>query len=140
MYILYIESVPSSCGDELKILGSQTSKGCGDPPETPAPTAPETETDNTRPDVLPPLYDDINTLTREKKDKPLSMPMYHVLEGPTLVESAPETQEQESSATDIPLYSVVDKSKKKKKATVPADPVRDQEEEREEDMPDKQDT
>ncbi|CAI8005355.1 hypothetical protein GBAR_LOCUS4179 [Geodia barretti] len=75
----------------------------------------------------------------QKKDKPLSMPMYHVLEGPTLVESAPETQEQESSATDIPLYSVVDKSKKKKKATVPADPVRD-EEEREEDMPDKQDT
>ncbi|CAI8047798.1 hypothetical protein GBAR_LOCUS26449, partial [Geodia barretti] len=58
-------SVPSSCGEELKILGSQTSKGCGDPPETPAPTAPETETDSTRPDVLPPLYDDINTLTRE---------------------------------------------------------------------------
>ena len=44
---------------------SQTSKeGCG-PPETPAPAAPETETDNTRPDVLPPLYDDLNTLTRE---------------------------------------------------------------------------
>ncbi|CAI8044897.1 hypothetical protein GBAR_LOCUS24865 [Geodia barretti] len=73
---------------------------------------------------LPPLYDDINTLTREK-DKPLSMPMYHVLEGPTLVDSTPETQEQESSVTDIPLYSVVDKSKKKKKATVSADPVRD---------------
>ncbi|CAI8017169.1 hypothetical protein GBAR_LOCUS10469, partial [Geodia barretti] len=51
----------SSCGDELKILGSQTSKGCGDPPETPAPTAPETKTDDTLPDVLPPLYDDINT-------------------------------------------------------------------------------
>ena len=44
---------------------SQTSKGCGDPPESPAPAAPETETDNIRPDVLPPLYDDINTLTRE---------------------------------------------------------------------------
>ncbi|CAI8050372.1 hypothetical protein GBAR_LOCUS27665, partial [Geodia barretti] len=55
----------SSCGDELKILGSQTSKGCGDPPETPAPTAPETETDSTRPDVIPPLYDDLNTLTRK---------------------------------------------------------------------------
>ena len=44
---------------------SQTSKGCGDPPGTPAPAAPETETDNTRPDVLPPLYDDLNTLSRE---------------------------------------------------------------------------
>ena len=103
-------SLPSSmCGPS-----SQTSKGCGDPPETPAPTAPETETDNTRPDVLPSLYDDINTLTREvflfqltfahlmelyvhtqKKEQPLSMPMYHVLEGPTPVESTPETQEQE---------------------------------------------
>ncbi|CAI8005360.1 hypothetical protein GBAR_LOCUS4182, partial [Geodia barretti] len=118
---------------------SQTSKGCGDPPETPAPTAPETKTDDTLPDVLPPLYDDINTLTREK-DKPLSMPMYHVLEGPTLVDSTPETQEQESSVTDIPLYSVVEKSKKKKKATVSADPVRDQEEEREEDKLDEHNT
>ena len=103
---------------------SQTSKGCGDPPGTPAPAAPETETDNTRPDVLPPLYDDLNTLSREvflfqlsfahlmelyvhtqKKDKPLSMPMYHVLEGPTPVESAPETQEQEVCTLYIDSYS-----------------------------------
>ncbi|CAI8044963.1 hypothetical protein GBAR_LOCUS24887, partial [Geodia barretti] len=112
------ESVPSSsCGDELKIPGSQTCKGCGDQQETPAPAAPETETDNTHPDVLPLLYDDLNTLTKEKKEQSSSMPMYHVLEGPTPVESAPETQEQESSVTDIPLYSVVDKSKKKKKTT-----------------------
>ena len=87
----------------------------------------------------------------QKKEQSSSMPMYHVLEGPTPVESAPETQEQEvctlymidtalvhkvssgpfcelyippfiacdnqSSVTDIPLYSVVDKSKKKKKTT-----------------------
>jgi hypothetical protein len=113
---------------------SQTSKGCGDPPGTPAPAAPETETDNTRPDVIPPLYDDLNTLSREVFLFQLSF-AHHVLEGPTPVESAPETQEQEvctnttfhrqSSATDIPLYSVVDKSKKKKKTTVSADPVRD---------------
>ena len=43
---------------------SQTSKGCG-APETPAPTAPETETDSTRPDVIPPVYDDLNTLSRK---------------------------------------------------------------------------
>jgi hypothetical protein len=110
------KSVPSSsCGDELKILGSQTSKGCGDPPETPAPTAPETETDSTRPDVIPPVYDDLNTLTR-KKEEPLSPPMYHVLEGPTPVVYAQDTHgtETPAPATDIPLYSVVDKSKKKK--------------------------
>ena len=90
---------------------SQTSKGCGDPPETPAPATPETGTDSTRPDVLPPLYDDLNTLSRKvsvvsffgchirlmstmlsmQKEEPPSMPMYHVLEGPTPVESAPET-------------------------------------------------
>ena len=105
-------SLPPHLSSSMCGPSSQTSKGC-DPPETPAPTAPETETDSTRPDVLPPLYDDINILTREvflfqlsfvhlmelyvhtQKDKPLSMPMYHVLEGPTLVESAPETQEQE---------------------------------------------
>ncbi|CAI8050371.1 hypothetical protein GBAR_LOCUS27665, partial [Geodia barretti] len=118
----------SSCGDELKILGSQTSKGCGDPPETPAPTAPETETDSTRPDVIPPLYDDLNTLTR-KKEEPPSLPMYHVLEGPTPVESAPETQGTETPvpATDIPLYSVVDKSKKKKNRA--SKPITEDEEE-----------
>ena len=44
---------------------SQTCKGCGDQQETPAPAAPETETDNTHPDVLPLLYDDLNTLTKE---------------------------------------------------------------------------
>ena len=35
---------------------------CG-PPETPAPAAPET--DSTRPDVIPPVYDDLNTLSRK---------------------------------------------------------------------------
>ncbi|CAI8018967.1 hypothetical protein GBAR_LOCUS11449 [Geodia barretti] len=85
---------------------------CG-PPETPAPAAPET--DSTRPDVIPPVYDDLNTLSR-KKEEPLSLPMYHVLEGPTPVVCAPDTHgtETPAPATDIPVYSVVDKTKKKK--------------------------
>ena len=152
---------------------SQTSKGC-DPPETPAPTAPETKTDDTRPDVLPSLYDDINTLTREVF---LFLALFcssngalcpHAEGQATINAYVPcfggshscrvstrdtgtggmnavhgfiqhlytnfqsyilltynTTFHRQSSVTDIPLYSVVDKSKKKKKATVSADAVRD---------------
>jgi hypothetical protein len=104
--VMLVFVVPSSsCGDELSSsTSSQTSKGCGDPPGTPAPAAPETETDNTRPDVIPPLYDDLNTLSREVFLFQLSF-AHHVLEGPTPVESAPETQEQEVCTLYIDSYS-----------------------------------
>jgi hypothetical protein len=84
----------------LKILGPQVSveeRTCG-PSDTPAPAAPET--DSTRPDVIPPVYDDLNTLSR-KKEEPLSPPMYHVLEGPTPAQHIHATEEDKEEGSPI---------------------------------------
>ena len=42
------------------------------PTETPAQALPETEEAKSRPDVVPPLYDDLNTLSRKVIDFTLS--------------------------------------------------------------------
>ena len=95
---------------------------CG-PPQTPAPALPE-ETNNPPDVVPHPIYDDLNTLSRKvpfeltlqrgwiysgyvykcfhtQKEEPETepqpqptLPVYHVLEGPTPVESAPDTQKE----------------------------------------------